>query len=50
MIQLSLKQLLGQLKANPVNKDIDTVWSKEHTKIACQTVREYSIANILKKV
>ena len=50
MIQLSLKQLLGQLKANPVNEDIDTVWSEEHTKIARQTAREYSMANILKKV
>jgi hypothetical protein len=50
VIQLSLKQPLGQLKANPVNKNIDTVWSEEHTKIARQTAREYSMANTLKKV
>ena len=35
VIQLSLKQLLGQLKANPVNEDINTVQSEEYTKIAC---------------
>lgn len=50
VIQLSLKQLLGQLKANPVNENIDTVWSEEHTKIARQTAREYTMANTLKKV
>jgi len=50
VIQLSLKQLLGQMKADPVNENIDTVWSEEHTKIARQTATEYSMANTLKKV
>lgn len=50
VIQLSLKQLLGQMKANPMNENIETVWSEEHIRIARQTARECSMANTLKKV
>lgn len=50
VIQLSLKQLLGQMKANPVNEAIEMVWSEEHRHTAHQAARQHDIANTLTKV
>jgi hypothetical protein len=50
VIQLSLKQLLGQIKANPVNENVESIWSEEHMQKARQIAKEYSIASTLRKV
>lgn len=50
IIQLSLKQLLGQIKANPVNTNIESIWSEEHMQKTRQIAKEYSIASTLRKV
>lgn len=50
VIQLSLKQLLGQMKANPSNETIEMVWSEERTKSARHAAQQYNMANTLNKV
>jgi hypothetical protein len=50
VIQLSLQQLLGKLKAVPVNKEAESVWSDEHTQSLKSWYPTQSIANTLKKV
>lgn len=49
VIQLSLKQLLGQMKANPQNEMVEMVWSEERNQSARQSARQ-DIANTLNKV
>lgn len=50
VIQLSLKQLLGQMKANPANEAIEMVWSEERRHTARQAAQRHDIANTLTKV
>jgi hypothetical protein len=49
VIQLSLNQLLGRLKAVPVNKEAETEWSNERTQ-SLQPRRTREITDTLKKV
>ena len=52
VMQLSLKDLLGKIKANPKNAEAESEWSDERTK-SLQAAPCYSSANIvgtLKKV
>lgn len=50
VIQLSLKQLLGQMKANPANEAIEMVWSEERRHAARRTAQRHDIANTLTNV
>jgi hypothetical protein len=51
VIQLSLKDLLGLMKANPNNDTTDTVWSEEENKSALEKARsEKGIIYTLAKV
>lgn len=49
VMQLSLKQLLGQMKANPQNDTAEMVWSEELNQAACQRAKKQDIANTLCK-
>jgi hypothetical protein len=49
VIQLSLNQLLGRLKAVPVNKEAETEWSNERIQ-SLQPRRTREITDTLKKV
>lgn len=49
VIQLSLKQLLGQMKANPQNDTVEMVWSEELNQAARQRAKKRDIANTLYK-
>lgn len=49
VIQLSLNQLLGQIKGNPLNDTVDMVWTEEHNKAARQRSKKRDIANTLNK-
>jgi hypothetical protein len=52
VIQLSLKQLLGQMKANPQNDTVDMVWTEELSQAikGQQRSRKLDIAYTLNKV
>jgi hypothetical protein len=52
VIQLSLNQLLGHMKANPKNETISVIWSEAQFQSACPSTRQptQEIANTLKKV
>jgi len=50
-MQLALKQLLGQMKADPKNETIETVWSDYLDKSAQKTAKKSGdIAITLQKV
>ena len=49
VIQLSLKQLLSQMKANPQNDTVEMVWTEELNQAAQQRPRKLDIANTLSK-
>ena len=49
VIQLSLKQLLGQIKGNPQNDTVDMVWTDKLNQAAQQRSRKRDIANTLNK-
>ena len=49
VIQLSLNQLLGQIKGNPLNVTVDIVWTEERNKAAKQRSKKRDIANTLNK-
>ena len=49
VIQLSLKQLLGQMKANPQNDTVEMIWTEELNQAAQQRSRKLDIANTLNK-
>lgn len=49
VIQLSLKQLLGQIKANPQNNTVEMVWTEELSQATRQRSRKLDIANTLNK-
>ena len=49
VIQLSLNQLLGQIKGNPLNNTVDIVWTEERNKAAKQRSKKRDIANTLNK-
>lgn len=42
VMQLALKQLLGQMKADPKNETIETVWSDDFDKSAQKTAQKTS--------
>ena len=51
VMQLALKQLLGQMKADPKNEAIETVWSDDLDKSAQKTAKKSGdIATTLQKV
>jgi hypothetical protein len=50
VIQLSLQQLLGKLKAVPVNKEAESEWSDERTQLLKSRHPTQSIVDTLKKV
>jgi hypothetical protein len=50
VIQLSLKQLLGYMKANPQNETTEMVWSEEHSRAIRTKASKQGIANTLNKV
>ena len=50
VIQLSLKQLLGKIKANPVNKEAESEWSDERTQSLQSRRPTRQIVDTLKKV
>ena len=49
VIQLSLNQLLGQIKGNPLNNTMDIVWTEERNKAAKQRSKKRDIINTLNK-
>jgi len=50
-MQLALKQLLGQMKADPKNEAIETVWSDDLDKSVQKTTKKScDIAATLQKV
>jgi hypothetical protein len=50
VIQLALKQLLGQVKANPKNETNETVWSESHDDSLRRNSKNKDIAGTLAKV
>lgn len=51
VMQLALKQLLGQMKADPKNEAIEIVWSDDLDKFAQKTAKKSGdIATTLQKV
>jgi hypothetical protein len=50
VIQLSLKQLLGHMKANPKNETREMIWSEEQAQSARRKAQKRDIANTLRKV
>lgn len=50
VIQLSLKQLLGYMKASPQNEVVETVWSDQRTQLRTRQNPGQDIANTLYKV
>jgi hypothetical protein len=50
VIQLSLKQLLGQMKANPKNKIAEIEWSEDHVQSLHVRQEEKEIVDTLNKV
>lgn len=50
VIQLSLKQLLGQMKANPKNETTETTWSEAHSEPLHARHGKREIVDTLKKV
>lgn len=50
VIQLSLNQLLGKIKAVPLNNEAEDEWSDEHERLARSQQSKREIAHILNKV
>jgi hypothetical protein len=50
IIQLSLNELLGQMKADPSNETTETRWTEQRSQSARVSTRKRDIANTLSKV
>ena len=50
IIQLSLNELLGQMKANPSNETTETRWTEQRSQSARANIQKGDIANTLSKV
>jgi hypothetical protein len=50
VIQLSLNELLGKLKASPQNEDTETRWTEQHSAAAKKNAQNHNIAATLNKV
>ncbi|KAL4766754.1 hypothetical protein BDW60DRAFT_23143 [Aspergillus nidulans var. acristatus] len=50
VIQLSLNELLGYLKANPINNMIETQWTEQWSQSARAAARKQDIATTLDKI
>ena len=50
IIQLCLKQLLSEIKANPINERAENIWSEEYLRGIQRKTSNINIANTLNKV